>query len=123
GIMITKRQKYRIYPIVGALVTAAAMTAMTTLAASTPIWLICVYLFVFGAGLGLIMQVVVLVVQNAVDATMVGTATGTNNYFREVGASLGVAIFGAMFTTRLGDNLGAVFSGAGMENAQQAVAT
>lgn len=123
GIMITKRQKYRMYPIVGSLVTAAAMTAMTTLAASTPIWLICVYLFVFGAGLGLIMQVVVLVVQNAVDATMVGTATSTNNYFREVGASLGVAIFGAMFTTRLSDNLSEVFSGAGMANAQQAVAT
>ena len=123
GIMITKRQRYRIYPIVGTLVTAAAMGAMTTLAASTPIWLICVYLFVFGAGLGLIMQVVVLVVQNAVDATMVGTATSTNNYFREVGASLGVAIFGAMFTTRLSDNLGAVFSRAGMANAEQAVAT
>lgn len=123
GIMITKRQKYRVYPIVGTLVTAAAMTAMTTLAATTPIWLICVYLFVFGAGLGLIMQVVVLVVQNAVDATMVGTATSTNNYFREVGASLGVAIFGAMFTTRLSDNLGDVFRGAGMANAEQAVAT
>ena len=42
------------------------MVAMTTLTADTPIWLICVFLFVFGAGLGLIMQVVVLVVQNAV---------------------------------------------------------
>ncbi|GAA1610005.1 MDR family MFS transporter [Leucobacter chromiireducens] len=123
GIMITKRQKYRMYPIVGTLITAGAMTAMTTLAASTPIWLICVYLFVFGAGLGLIMQVVVLVVQNAVDPSMVGTATSTNNYFREVGASLGVAIFGAMFTTRLSEKLGEVFAGAGVPNAGEAVAT
>ncbi|TDP90355.1 EmrB/QacA subfamily drug resistance transporter [Leucobacter luti] len=123
GIMITKRQKYKMYPIIGTLVTAAGMTAMTTLAASTPIWLICVYLFVFGAGLGLIMQVIVLVVQNAVDPGMVGTATSTNNYFREVGASLGVAIFGAMFTNRLSESLSDVFSGAGVPNAEQAVST
>ena len=81
------------------------MIAMTTLTAATPIWLICVYLFVFGAGLGLIMQVVVLVVQNAVPAAEIGTATSTNNYFREVGAALGIAVFGTIFTTRLTENL------------------
>ncbi len=123
GIMITKHQRYKAYPIVGTLITAAAMTAMTSLTAATPIWLICVYLFVFGAGLGLIMQVVVLVVQNAVDPSMVGTATSTNNYFREVGASLGVAIFGAMFTTRLSESLGEVFANAGVPDAGTAVAT
>lgn len=113
GIAITKTGKYRGYPIAGTLVTAVAMLAFTTLSATTPLWLICVYLFVFGAGLGLIMQVVVLVVQNAVDPSMVGTATSTNNYFREVGASLGVAIFGAMFTNRLSEKLTDVFTGAG----------
>lgn len=123
GIAITKSGKYKMYPIAGAIVTALAMTAMTTLAASTPIWLICVYLFVFGAGLGLIMQVVVLVVQNAVDPAMVGTATSTNNYFREVGASLGVAIFGALFTTRLSENLTKIFTDAGVADVGQATAT
>ncbi|MCV9992946.1 MFS transporter [Paeniglutamicibacter sp. ZC-3] len=113
GIAITKTGKYKGYPIAGALVTALAMLAFTSLSAATPLWLICVYLFVFGAGLGLIMQVVVLVVQNAVDPAMVGTATSTNNYFREVGASLGVAIFGAMFTNRLSEKLTEVFTGAG----------
>jgi hypothetical protein len=48
-----------------------------------------------------------------VDPSMVGTATSTNNYFREVGASLGVAIFGAMFTNRLSEKLTDVFTGAG----------
>ncbi|GAA1517327.1 MDR family MFS transporter [Agromyces terreus] len=118
GIAISKSGRYRAYPIAGTLVTAAAMLAMTTLAAETPIWLICVYLFVFGAGLGLIMQVVVLVVQNAVPATQVGTATSTNNYFREVGASLGVAIFGALFTTRLSENLTKIFTDAGASAGQ-----
>ncbi len=62
-------------------------------------------LFIFGGGLGLIMQVIVLVVQNSVPADQIGTATSTNNYFREVGASLGVAVFGAIFTNRLAESL------------------
>ncbi len=125
GITITKTGKYKAFPILGTLLTGLAMGAMTTLTAQTPVWLICVYLFFFGAGLGLIMQVVVLVVQNAVPAGQIGTATSTNNYFREVGASLGVAIFGTLFTTRLSENLTNVFAGAGAsaQDAQQATAT
>ncbi|RFA09197.1 MFS transporter [Subtercola boreus] len=125
GIAITRTGRYRIFPILGTLITGVAMFAMTTLSASTPIWLICVFLFVFGAGLGLIMQVVVLVVQNSVPATQVGTATSTNNYFREVGSALGVAVFGALFTSSLSEKLLAVFSGAGASagDASQATAT
>lgn len=125
GLAISRSGKYRAYPIAGTLTTAAAMLAMTTLSADTPLWLICVFLLVFGAGLGLIMQVVVLVVQNAVPAEMVGTATSTNNYFREVGAALGVAIFGAIFTNNLTEKLTAVFTGAGASasDAGQATAT
>jgi len=123
GILITRTGKYRIFPVLGTLVTGVAMVAMTTLTADTPVWLICVFLFVFGAGLGLIMQVVVLVAQNSVDPSMIGTATSTNNYFREVGASLGVAVFGTIFTTRLTDNLKDVFAGAGASPADAANAT
>lgn len=125
GAAITKTGKYKLYPILGTIITGIAMVCMTTLAASTPIWLICVYLFVFGAGLGLIMQVVVLVVQNAVPAAQIGTATSTNNYFREVGAALGTAVFGTLFTTRLTENLTDVFTkaGASAADAQGATAT
>jgi len=123
GILISKTGNYRIYPIAGTVVTAIAMVLFTGLQASTPIWLICVYLFVFGAGLGLIMQVVVLVVQNAVPAAEIGTATSTNNYFREVGASLGVAVFGTLFTTRLSDNLREVFASAGASATDAAAST
>jgi len=113
GIAITRTGKYKLFPVLGTLITATAMIAMTTLSADTPIWLICVFLFVFGAGLGLIMQVVVLVAQNSVNPSMIGTATSTNNYFREVGASLGVAVFGTIFTSRLTANLTDVFTAAG----------
>lgn len=125
GLLITRTGRYKIFPILGTLITGAAMLAMTTLAATTPIWLIGVYLFAFGAGLGLIMQVVVLVVQNAVPASDIGTATSTNNYFREVGAALGIAIFGTVFTTRLTESLTTVFTDAGAtaEQAGQATAT
>ena len=123
GIAITRTGRYKLFPIVGTLLTAAAMVAMTTLTADTPIWLICVFLFVFGAGLGLIMQVVVLVAQNSVNPSMVGTATSTNNYFREVGASLGVAVFGTIFTTRLSENLTTVFTNAGASASDAAAST
>ncbi|MCQ6269785.1 MFS transporter [Pseudarthrobacter sp. R1] len=90
---------------------------------STPIWVICVQLFIFGAGLGLIMQVVVLVVQNSVPADQIGTATSTNNYFREVGAAMGVAVFGAIFTNRLSESLTSAFTGAGASADQAAQST
>lgn len=113
GIRMTKTGKYKSFPIAGSILTILAMLWMTTLAASTPIWIICAQLFIFGAGLGLIMQIVVIVVQNSVPASQLGTATSTNNYFREVGSALGVAVFGAMFTTRLAESLTEVFTAAG----------
>jgi EmrB/QacA subfamily drug resistance transporter len=113
---INRNGRYKIFPIIGTAVTALAMLWMTTLTGSTPIWVVCAMLFVLGGGLGFIMQVIVLAVQNAVSPDDIGAATSTNNYFREVGAALGVAIFGSIFTSRLVDNLTVAFS----ENAAQA---
>jgi EmrB/QacA subfamily drug resistance transporter len=125
GLAITKTQRYKAYPIIGAAITALGMLWLTTLQGSTPLWVICSMLFVFGLGLGLIMQVVILIVQNAVPVDEIGTATSSNNYFREVGGALGVAIFGTIFTNRLAENLTEVFSsaGAGPEEAGRATAT
>ncbi|KAD3515197.1 DHA2 family efflux MFS transporter permease subunit [Arthrobacter yangruifuii] len=123
GLAITKTGRYRKYPITGAILVIAAMLWMTTLSADTPVWVICAQLFVFGAGLGFIMQVVVLVVQNSVPVDQIGTATSSNNYFREVGASLGVAIFGAMFTSRLAEKLEETFAGAGLDASAAGEAT
>jgi EmrB/QacA subfamily drug resistance transporter len=123
GQVITKTGRYKAFPILGTLLVGATMVAMTGLSATTPIWLICGYLLVFGAGLGLIMQVVVLVSQNAVPAAQLGTATSTNNYFREVGGALGTAVFGAIFTARLTDGLTSVFTGAGASASDASGAT
>ncbi|MGY1643442.1 MDR family MFS transporter [Geodermatophilus sp. SYSU D00703] len=118
GIATTKTGRYKVFPIAGVLVVAAAMVWMTSLSGETSLFTICTMLFVIGLGLGLIMQIVVLVAQNAVPPSDLGSATATNNYFREVGATLGVAIFGTIFTSRLAENLG----GALQANAEQAVA-
>ncbi|POH60746.1 MDR family MFS transporter [Arthrobacter glacialis] len=125
GIRMTKTGKYKAFPIAGSILTIIAMLWMTTLSAETPIWVICAQLFVFGTGLGLIMQIVVIVVQNSVPASQLGTATSTNNYFREVGSALGVAVFGAMFTTRLAESLKDVFTtgGASAEEAGSAMSS
>ena len=77
--------------------------------------------FLLGAGLGLIMQNVVLAAQNAVPANQIGTATSTNNYFREVGATLGVAVFGTLFTSRLTENLGSALAANGEQAVQAGI--
>jgi MFS family permease len=114
---IAKTGRYKIFTIAGVAVIIAAMIWMTTLSGATSLWTIGAMFFLLGAGLGLIMQNVVLAAQNAVPADQIGTATSTNNYFREVGATLGVAIFGTLFTSRLADNL----TGALASNAEEAV--
>jgi EmrB/QacA subfamily drug resistance transporter len=114
---IARTGRYKIFTIAGVAVILTAMIWMTTLSGDTSLWTVGAMFFVLGAGLGLIMQNVVLAAQNAVPATQIGTATSTNNYFREVGATLGVAVFGTLFTSRLADNL----TGALTENLDQAV--
>jgi EmrB/QacA subfamily drug resistance transporter len=114
---IQRTGRYKVFTVAGVAVILAALVWMTTLSGGTSLWTVGAMFFVLGAGLGLIMQNVVLAAQNAVTADQIGTATSTNNYFREVGATLGVAIFGTLFTSRLADNLGTALT----ENAQEAV--
>ncbi|MFE2996604.1 MDR family MFS transporter [Nocardia sp. NPDC059246] len=106
---VTRTGRYRVYPPLGVVIIAAGMIWMTRLDAHTPAWVVSAMLFVIGLGLGMVMQLLVLLVQNAVPATDVGTATSANNYFREMGGALGVAIFGSIFTHRLTGNLDAAF--------------
>ncbi|MEV0248838.1 MDR family MFS transporter [Nocardia sp. NPDC050712] len=113
---ITKTGNYRAYPPIGALIMGAGMLWLTQLNAGTSMWVVGGMLFVMGAGLGLIMQIIVLVVQNAVAPDQIGTATSANNYFREMGGAIGVAVFGSIFTNRLTEGLTEAFR----DNYQQA---
>ncbi|MFI9503384.1 MDR family MFS transporter [Nocardia sp. NPDC052566] len=113
--MITKTGKYKLYPPLGAALIIIDMLWLTQLSADTSMVEVMAMLFVMGAGLGLMMQIIVLVVQNAVSPDQIGTATSANNYFREMGGALGVAVFGSIFTNRLTEGLTDVFTANGPE--------
>ncbi|WP_417555509.1 MDR family MFS transporter [Microbacterium sp.] len=105
GALVSRTGRYKWAPISGTLVTAAGMVLLSTMTSTLPVWIMCVFLGVMGLGLGLCMQIFVLVVQNTFPNSEVGVATATNNYFRQIGASLGSAVVGSVFTARLIDLL------------------
>lgn len=105
GQFVSHTGRYKALPIIGTLITALGLFLLSTLTASTAIWIMCAYLAVMGLGLGLSMQILTLVVQNSFPQAMVGTATSSNNFFRQVGSSLGSAIVGSLFVARLADIL------------------
>lgn len=116
GLIITKTGRYKIWPLMGTVLVGGAATLLSTMQIDTPLFFVVSYLFLAGAGLGMMMQTLVLAVQNAFPTSQVGTATSANNFFREIGATLGIAVIGAIFTNRLtdllADNLGAAGSAA-----------
>ncbi|MEU2250313.1 MDR family MFS transporter [Streptomyces sp. NPDC019224] len=111
GQIVSRTGRWKVFPIVGTGITAIGLLLLHRLTVSTGTWEMSVYFFVFGAGLGLVMQVLVLVVQNAVSYKDLGVATSGATFFRSIGASFGVAIFGTLFTNRLTDELGAALAG------------
>ncbi|MER7619900.1 MFS transporter [Streptomyces sp. NPDC126503] len=113
GQIVSRTGRWKIFPILGTAVTALGLLLLHQLSETSSTWMMSVYFFVFGAGLGLVMQVLVLVVQNAVSYEDLGVATSGATFFRSIGASFGVAVFGTIFTNRLTHKLEEVFAGAG----------
>ncbi|GAA2438147.1 MFS transporter [Streptomyces mauvecolor] len=101
GQLISRTGHYKIYPILGGAVSALGMWLLSKLGTDTPRLDYSIWMAVLGAGIGLVMPVLVLAVQNAVDPADLGTATSANNYFRQIGGSVGAAVFGTLFTNRL----------------------
>ena len=112
GRVISRIGRYRPFPIAGTAVTTLGMYLLSRLEVDTPPGLASAYMLVVGVGIGLVMQVLVLVVQNDAPARDVGVATATATFFRSMGGSLGVALFGAIFASRLGHGLTALPSDA-----------
>lgn len=119
GQLVSRTGRYKWLPIVGTLIAALSLFLLSTMTPSLAVPVICGYLMLLGIGLGMGMQILVLVVQNTFPIEQVGTATAANNYFRQIGASLGSAIVGSLFVARLAENLTAtlpVSDGAGSSN-------
>ena len=97
GFVIARTGRYKIYPIVGLAITALSLWWMSQMTVDTTLTGVGIRFFVFGVGLGFVMQVLVLIVQNSFPVSQVGTATAANNFFRQIGSALGASIVGSMF--------------------------
>ncbi|MFG1801661.1 DHA2 family efflux MFS transporter permease subunit [Micromonospora carbonacea] len=107
GRAMTRIGRYKWFPVAGSAVLLAGMLLFTRLAVDTSLWLAFGYLTVIGVGLGLSMQSLILAVQNSVGPRDLGAGTSSATFFRSLGGSFGVAILGAVLSSRLADQLAA----------------
>ncbi|MFE9355544.1 MFS transporter [Streptomyces olivaceoviridis] len=105
GQLISHTGRYKVYPVLGCAVATVGMWLLSRLQTDTPRLHYSVWMAVLGAGIGLVMPVLVLAVQNSVRPADLGTATSANNYFRQIGGSVGAAVFGTLFADRLTSSL------------------
>ncbi|MGW0608954.1 MFS transporter [Streptomyces sp. NPDC002788] len=105
GQLISHTGRYKAYPILGCALSVAGMWLLSRLEVGTPRLHYSVWTAVLGAGIGTVMPVLILAVQNSVRPADLGTATSANNYFRQIGGSVGAAVFGTLFADRLTDAL------------------
>lgn len=105
GQLISHTGHYRVHPLLGGALSVVGMWLLSRLEVGTPRWQYSIWMAVLGAGIGMVMPVLILAVQNSVRPTDLGTATSANNYFRQIGGSVGAAVFGTLFADRLTDAL------------------
>ena len=105
GNLISRFGHYRPFPIAGTAIMAVGLSLLSTIGVSTPTLTTAAYMVVLGLGLGMVMQVLVLAVQNSVDYQYLGVATSGSTLFRQIGGSIGVSVFGAIFSSNLAREL------------------
>ncbi|WP_369232101.1 MFS transporter [Streptomyces sp. R21] len=105
GQLISHTGRYKVFPVLGGALSALGMWLLSRLEVDTPRLHYSIWMAVLGAGIGMVMPVLVLAVQNSVRPADLGTATSANNYFRQIGGSVGAAVFGTLFAGRLTDSL------------------
>ncbi|MFB8045747.1 MFS transporter [Streptomyces hydrogenans] len=105
GQLISRTGRYKVYPVIGAALAVLGMALLSRMDIGTPRLTHSLWQAVLGTGIGLIMPVLILAVQNSVRPADLGTATSAHNYFRQIGGSVGAAIFGTVFAARLDDAL------------------
>ncbi len=101
GLLVSRGRRYRPFPIVGSAVMTVGLWLMGTVGEATSSVVMSLYMFVLGLGLGMVMQILVTAVQNAVDPADIGAATAGANFFRSIGGSFGTAVFGALYANDL----------------------
>jgi EmrB/QacA subfamily drug resistance transporter len=107
GRIITSTGRYRIFPIAGGVIMLVAMLLLTRLGVDTGKVESTLYMIVLGVGMGFMMQTTLLISQNSVELKDMGVASSTATFARSIGGSFGVALFGAVFTDRMKEDIGA----------------
>jgi EmrB/QacA subfamily drug resistance transporter len=113
GVLVGKTGRYKIFPVAGTAVMAIAFLLMSRMNPATSAPLQSVYLFILGAGIGLCMQVLILIVQNTSRFEDLGVATSGVTFFRTIGSSFGAAIFGSLFLNFLHGRIGSALAASG----------
>ena len=113
GNIVGRTGRYKVFPVAGTAIMAVAFLLLSTMDAATPTWQQSVFLFVLGSGIGLCMQVLVLVVQNTASFADLGVATSGVTFFRTIGSSFGAAIFGSLFANFLAGRIGPALAASG----------
>ncbi len=101
GRLISRTGRYKLWPIIGSVLMPTGMYLLSTMNEHTPTWKAGLFMFPLGIGVGLIMPVLMVALQNAAEQKDLGAATSSNVFFRSMGSSFGVAIFGAIMTAQL----------------------
>ncbi|HYZ56184.1 MAG TPA: DHA2 family efflux MFS transporter permease subunit [Streptosporangiaceae bacterium] len=111
GMLISRWGRYKIFPIAGTAIMTVGMYLLSHLGVGTGTLARSVYMFVLGVGIGAVMQVLVIAVQNVVPYSDLGAATSGATFFRSIGGSFGTAVFGAIFSSQLTGNLARYLAG------------
>jgi EmrB/QacA subfamily drug resistance transporter len=111
GQLIARTGRYKIYPIIGTAVLCVALFLLSRLDEHTSTAVTSIDFFVLGISLGLIIQVLVIAVQNSADYADLGAATSGATFFRSIGGSFGVSVFGAVFSNQLAKELASALHG------------
>ena len=111
GQIISRTGRYRTFPILGTTIMAAGIVLLSRLDSSSSQLESGFFMMLTGIGVGFTMQVIVLATQNEVPASDLGIATSAVNFFRAIGGSVGVALIGALFTSRLATAVAGIVPG------------
>lgn len=109
GRVISKTGKYKIFPVIGTIILTITLFLMTTFNADTKYWWIAILSYLFGVGLGHVLQPTVIAVQNAVAKKDLGVATSSVTLFRQMGATIGTAAFISILFGRVGNETQTAF--------------
>jgi len=103
GQLVSRYGKWKGWMVLGSVLTLAGVTVLSTLRYDTPFVLVAVYIFVLGAGLGMVMQNLTLIVQNDTPPSQLGAASSNVNFFRTIAGTIGVTIMGTILSSSVKD--------------------